>query len=358
MSVKEAKPNLSHAQVSELVERLFGLHATVSNIRALPSYDDQNFYVAPQEGGEFVLKVMNSTDSKNSTLLQLQSYAMTFLHQNGLPAQTALPTKDGELMSLEEIDCGFGTQKYLVRLLTYLPGTVVAKVPTSPQVLYEVGKLAARLDKVLNEMDHPNLNALQREGFIWNLSNVPLLEQYLHALDGKPVQKIVKSVIEQYKSEVVPNLSSFRKCINHGDFNDHNVLVEPDGPSNYKISGILDFGDMSQGYYIFELAITIMYMMIESPSPLDVGGPVLAGWESVIPLNETEREALYLLVLGRFCQSLVLAHYTVLQHPENEEYLMTTSKTGVRLLHQLWELGKQEVEKRWFQTAAQYSAQL
>jgi len=37
--------------------------------------------------------------------------------------------------------------------------------------------------------------------------------------------------------------------------------VKPDGPSKYKISGILDFGDMSCGYFIFELAITIMYML-------------------------------------------------------------------------------------------------
>lgn len=133
--------------------------------------------------------------------------------------------------------------------------------------------------------------------------------------------------------------------------------MEPHNSTGYRISGILDFGDMSSGYYVYELAITIMYMMIENPSPLDVGGPVLAGWESVIPLNEAEKEALYLLVMCRFCQSLVLARRAVLQHPDNEEYLMTTSKTGIRLLCRLWELGKDEVERKWFQNAVQYSAQ-
>lgn len=142
--------------------------------------------------------------------------------------------------------------------------------------------------------------------------------------------------------------------INHGDFNDHNLLVKPNGPTKYKISGILDFGDMSCGYFIFELAITIMYMMIENPNPVDVGGPVVAGWESVFPLNEAERDSLYLLVLCRFCQSLVLARHAVTQQPENEEYLMITSKTGVRHLCHLWELGKEEVERKWFQNAAQF----
>lgn len=101
MSVKHAKPNLSHPQASEMVKRLFRL--TPSQIRSLPSYDDQNFYVAAAEGGEFVLKVMNSEDSKNSTIFEVQNFAMSILHHNGLPAQTALPNISGELMSLEEI---------------------------------------------------------------------------------------------------------------------------------------------------------------------------------------------------------------------------------------------------------------
>ncbi|XP_041745623.1 hydroxylysine kinase [Coregonus clupeaformis] len=352
MSVADSKPNLSHLQVSELVKRLFGL--TPSQIHPLPSYDDQNFHLVVSEGSEYVLKVMNSADSQNPTLLELQTHAMTFLHQRGIPAQTVLPTTSGQVMSLEDIDCGFGRQKYLVRLLTYLPGTTIAKVPSSPQILYEAGKMAAKMDALLQEMEHPQLQVLQREKFIWSLSNIPLLEPYVPLMDGDPVQQVIKSVIQQYKTCVQPKLGSFRKCINHGDFNDHNILVQPDDSATYKISGILDFGDMSSGYYVYELAIAIMYMMIENPTPLDVGRAVLAGWESVLPLNEAERDALYLLVLCRFCQSLVLARHAVAQQPENEDYLMITAKTGIRHLFRLWELGKEEVERRWFQSAAQY----
>ncbi|KAL2090207.1 hypothetical protein ACEWY4_014895 [Coilia grayii] len=355
MAARESKPNLSHAQVSELVRRLYGL--TDSEIRPLPSYDDQNFFVAVSEGGEYVLKVMNSGESQNPTLLELQTHAMNFLHEKGLPAQTAIPTKTEILMSLEEIDCGFGSQKYLVRLLTYLPGTPIAKIPSSPAILYEVGKMAATIDNVFQEMEHPSLSVLERKNFIWGLANIPLLEQYLPVLDGDPMQQVVSKVIAQFKAEVVPKMASFRKCINHGDFNDHNILVVQDGPSQYKISGILDFGDMSSGYYIFELAIATMYMMIESPSPVDVGGHVLAGYESVFPLNEAERDCLFLLVLCRFSQSLVLARYSVLQQPENEEYLMITSRTGMKHLNRLWELGKQEVERMWFQCAKTYRDQ-
>ncbi|CAJ1060767.1 hydroxylysine kinase-like [Xyrichtys novacula] len=352
MAAQHAKPNFSQPQVAELVKRLFRL--TSSEIRSLPSYDDQNFYVSAVEGGEYVLKIMNSEDSKNSIMIEVQTYAMTFLHQNGLPAQTALPTVSGQLMSLEEMDCGYGSQKYMVRLLTYLPGTTVSKVPLTPQVLCEVGKTAARMDQILQKMENPHLNVLQRENFVWSLSCVTMLERYLNVLDGDPLQDIVKSVIHLYKTSVVPKRSSLRQCINHGDFNDLNVLVQPDESDGYRISGILDFGDMNNGYYIHELAITIMYMMTEHPNPVEVGGPVLAGWESVFPLNEAEKDCLYLLVLCRFCQSLVMARYSVTLHPENKEYLMITSRKGIYILQQLWELGREQVEKVWFQSAAQF----
>ncbi|KAG9351193.1 hypothetical protein JZ751_025083 [Albula glossodonta] len=342
MSDKDVKPKLSHPQVSELIGRLFGLR--VSKIRPLPSYDDQNFHVAVSEGGEYVLKIMNSEDSRNLELLELQTHAMSFLHQRGLPAQTALPTVTGQLMSLEDVDCGSGTQKYLVRLLTYLPGCTISKVSYTPHILYQVGKQAATMDKVLQE----------RQNFIWSLANVHLLEPYLPAMDGDPVQQVVKDVIELYKKEVLPNMDSFCKGTNHGDFNDLNILVEPDDGGSYRISGILDFGDMSSGCYVYELAITIMYMMIEHPNPLEAGGPVLAGWESVIPLNQAERDALYLLVLGRFCQSLVMAHHAVTLQPENKEYLMITARTGIRLLKQLWEMGKEATERKWFEAAREY----
>ncbi|KAI4829085.1 hypothetical protein KUCAC02_023147 [Chaenocephalus aceratus] len=286
MSVKHAKPNFSKSQVAETVKRLFGL--TASEISSLPSYDDQNFFIDPIEGGKYVLKIMNSEDSKNPALIEVQTHAMSFLHQNGLPAQSALPNISGQLMSLGRnrqkmhnvflIDyCDYGSQKYLVRLLTYLPGTTISKVPITPQLLYETGKMAATMDTILQEMVHPHLAVLERENFIWSLSNLPLLEPYIHLLDGNPLEKVVKSVLYQYKTSVTPKRCNFRKCINHGDFNDLNVLVQPDGRDGHRISGILDFGDMHSGYYIHELAITIMYMMIEHPKPIEVGGPVLAG---------------------------------------------------------------------------------
>ena len=66
----------------------------------------------------------------------------------------------------------------------------------------------------------------------------------------------------------------------HGDYNEQNIIVtQEENVSESKIIGLIDFGDMSHSCYVFEAAITIMYMMVESRivDPLDVGGYVLAG---------------------------------------------------------------------------------
>lgn len=100
MSAKHFKPEFSQSQAVEIIKRLFSL--TASKVHPLPSYDDQNFYVATPECGEYILKIMNSKDSENPMLTEVQSCTMSFLNQNGLPVQVTVPNTSGQPMSLEE----------------------------------------------------------------------------------------------------------------------------------------------------------------------------------------------------------------------------------------------------------------
>ncbi|XP_023350536.1 hydroxylysine kinase isoform X2 [Sarcophilus harrisii] len=354
------KPAFSELQASALVESVFGLK--VAKIQPLPSYDDQNFHLHVLSGDprEYVLKVNNTESSRNADLIEVQSRVMMFLQAEGFPTATVHPTKGGSLTSLMSLDSGSETKSYLLRLFTYLPGRPIAQVPVTPKLLYEVGKLAAQMDRSLEKFRHPKIGSLHRGDFIWNLRNVPLLEKYIHALDPSKNREMVEQVLLRFKDEIVTKLNHFRECINHGDLNGYNILVEASGEASgdpaYRVSGILDFEDMSHGYYVFEIAITIMYMMMESKDSLAAGGHVLAGFESVIPLTAEERGALFLLVSSRFSQSLVMSAYTCQLYPENKDYLMITAKTGWRHLQNLLETGQKAVEDIWFETAKSYRA--
>ncbi|XP_053573377.1 hydroxylysine kinase [Bombina bombina] len=365
-TVIASKPALSEMQALKFAESLFNLK--VSSVRPLPSYDDQNFHIQAlvadkTEYSEYVMKIINGEDSKNTELIEAQTHVMMFLHKEGIPTPEPIFTKTGDIMSLEPIVYGSVTQKHIVRLLTYLPGIPIAKTVATPEILFEVGKTAAKIDEALSmKFQHPHIKSFDRGQFLWNLSNTPLLRNYMHAIKEERLRDAIEEVITQFETSVLPKLNSFRKCINHGDLNDHNILVQKTNSTSenaqdqYQISGVLDFSDMSLGYYVFEVAITIMYMMIESSDPLHVGGFVLAGFESILPLTTDERQSLFILVCCRFAQSLVMARYSVLLFPENEEYLMITAKTGWKHLLTLVDTGKEVMEKTWFETAKSYSS--
>lgn len=65
------------------------------------------------------------------------------------------------------------------------------------------------------QFQHPRRDELQRDQFIWSLSNIPLLEGYLHVLDGDPLKEVVEAVIHEYKTSVIPKRSSFRSSEYH-----------------------------------------------------------------------------------------------------------------------------------------------
>ncbi|XP_005393507.1 PREDICTED: hydroxylysine kinase isoform X2 [Chinchilla lanigera] len=211
-----AKPDFTEAQASALVESVFGLK--VSKIQPLPSYDDQNFHVhisrtkdTADGPAECVLKISNTEASKNPDLIEVQNCVIMFLKAAGFPTASVCHTKEDNMMSLVSVDNGSGTRSHLLRLLTFLPGSPVAQTPVSPRLLYEIGRLAAKLDKTLESFHHPKLQSLHRDSFIWNLKNVPLLEKYMDALGQNGNREIVEQVIQLFKKEVVTKLSHFRE---------------------------------------------------------------------------------------------------------------------------------------------------
>ena len=71
-------------------------------------------------------------------------------------------------------------------------------------------------------------------------------------------------------------------------------MPESGGSGDYKLSGIIDLGDLMDSYAVYDLAITIAYMVMSSKNmdPLAVGYHVIEGYETEASLNEAEWQAL------------------------------------------------------------------
>ena len=148
----------------------------------------------------------------------------------------------------------------------------------------------------------------------------------------------------------------------HGDFNEQNIIVKqrpsatPGEDQQYDVSAVIDFGDSANSYYVFEVAITIMYMMVESRviDPMKVGGHVLAGYLSEHPLTDVEFDSLKVCVAGRYAQSLVMGAYSYTLD-EGNEYLLVTAKNGWPQLRRLWNMSQTELYEQWRQTIQTYN---
>ena len=155
----------------------------------------------------------------------------------------------------------------------------------------------------------------------------------------------------------------------HGDLNDQNLLVKPvsnidvnqvtvsesvsgskqiTSAEVFSVLGVLDFGDSVYKYHVFDIAIAIMYMMIQNDSMdlVDVGGVTLSGYLSEQHLSSTDLSVLKDCVCGRFAQSLVYGAYQHKMDPSNTYVLQTASK-GWPLLRQLWQMPKKSLYTKW-----------
>ncbi|XP_075986078.1 hydroxylysine kinase isoform X2 [Anticarsia gemmatalis] len=333
------RPIIDHEGVKLLAERLYGISAL--ELIELNGYDDKNFKIVedpnvknplittPSEHG-YVLKIMNSIDSKDVAVVEAQNEIMNFLAARSVTCPKPIRNVYGHLYSIETID----GRQHAVRLLNYVPGDLLQDVPKSEALLYQLGEFAANIDTKLQNFNHSGLASREH---MWMLTKVPLLDKFKSVIKDQERLDLVEEVIEEFKYAVVPRLDELEKGVIHGDINEMNVLVglKPGGSNtDYRITGIIDFGDIQASYYVFELAIAMTYAIITSGDPRS-GGFVLAGYTVNRRLPDDEYRLLKTLISARLVQSLVLGAYTRELDPSNTYVSSTERAHGWELLKKI-----------------------
>ncbi|RZC37182.1 hydroxylysine kinase [Asbolus verrucosus] len=340
------KPKVSEDDVKEILSEVYGLKCM--SIKELNGYDDNNYYVKVDETCNnnyidrvnedgYTLKVINSLESTNPQFFEAQDELLIHLDKKGVRCPKPVQNKNGRYYIIKDFSSG----RHLVRLLEFITGSILHQVPSSMDLFYQVGQYVAKLDEALKDFHHP---AYDTHKSLWMMESVPQLTQFLFAITDDSRKKLVESVIAEFSKKISPLWPQFEKRMIHGDFNEQNILVDQkDG--KWFIKAILDFGDSHLACCLFELAITMAYMMIEGKS-MDAGGYVLAGYTSIRKLSSQECNLLKVCIAGRLCQSLVIGAYSILQDPGNS-YILTTAKAGWNLLEDLWAQPEEELLKHW-----------
>src|SRR3984893_14735114 len=119
MLLLENTPRFLLEDAIALAGKLYGLQAAA---QSLPSERDQNFLLETESGNKFVLKIANALEDR--LLLEAQNEALVHLAHLSL-CPRVVPTRLGE--HIAERPSASGANNF-VRLLTYVPGTPLAKV--------------------------------------------------------------------------------------------------------------------------------------------------------------------------------------------------------------------------------------
>lgn len=279
---------------------------------------------------------------------------MRTLHTNTINCPLPVLNIHGSEKTLEKL--GNEDAVYLVRLLTYIPGERVETVPYTTHFIYQLGQTLANVHNALQNLNETALSAFPK---IWSLSAVPRLHQFTFAIGDDEKRQLVRDVLDAFECQVLPNVATFSSGVLHGDFNEQNVLVRQDPQTSvFTVIGVIDFGDSEHGPYVFDVAIAIMYCMLQcrEVDPLDACGHFLAGYLSYRQraLTQAERLVLWTCVAARFAQSLTMGAYTYSVDPTNSHVLIT-AKRGWQLLGRLWkETSREELETRLDRVLASY----
>jgi len=171
------------------------------------------------------------------------------------------------------------------------------------------------------------------------------LKKYIPHIGGEQKREKAYTVMAAYEAHILPRLPSMKRGVIHGDVNGLNIIMHKVG-EKYEIAGLIDFGDSVRTCYLFELAIMLMYGMVEKDNPVEFVTPMLHGYLDAFLLSREELECLYYAVLTRLCLSAVMGEYTFSQEPWNT-YLLTTPAKAWKLIDLLLTLTKERVEEIW-----------
>ena len=325
-----APPDLTPELAEEIVRGTFGLTASAE---ALVSERDQNFRLTDADGATWVLKVSNAVEDRGVVEMEVAAVEHIAAVDSGLPVPVAAPALDGSTVSSVEI----GNGVHLVRLLPLMPGHNAAPGELDLEAIAGIGEVVGRLGHALRGFFHPAAGRT----ILWDQQRLPLLFRHAGLIEDGERRALLDRVIERFTERVLPVFPSLRAQVIHNDVTLDNLLLD-DG---HRVTGIIDFGDMAHTALVLDVPATLQSLVRDRTDIFDVADAFLAGYASVIPLEEREAAQLGDLLAGRMAQTILISAFRTRQYPDNA-YIHGWSEPAWALLEQLEAIGFGEAGDR------------
>jgi len=301
---------MADAEAQAIAFDVFGLTGTA---RPLTSERDQNFLLSTAEGRRYVLKIANPAEDAAVAQFQAAALAHVARVDAGLPTPRVVPTRTGDLSTFLTRP---GEGPRVVRMLTFLPGTMMHDAPSTPGLRRNIGEMHARLGLALAGFSHPAAD----HDLPWDMKHAGRLEELRESVPEPARRALVDEAMAVFRSRVEPRLGDLRSQVVHNDLNPHNLVVDPDDLD--RVAGILDFGDMVWAPLACDVAVAAAYMLSDSGDPLEGAAPYIAGYHAVSPLRPDEAGLLADMVATRLLMTVLITGWRAEAHPHNRDYIL------------------------------------
>ncbi|MBN9612721.1 MAG: aminotransferase class III-fold pyridoxal phosphate-dependent enzyme, partial [Actinobacteria bacterium] len=279
-----ARPDVSERDAETIARECYGLDAAATE---LGSNQDRNFLLSHADGTKSVLRIDNPVFEDAAR--EGQHAALTAYRAAGVPVASVLPGLNGEL-----------TQRwngFAVRRSEFAAGeTLVDAGYLAPVVLSEFGRIAAASVNALADLRHDGLD----RAHMWDM-RVAYAEtlKLAPAITDLALRERVLSVAEEAHAAISAVADALPVQAIHGDVTDDNVMGRRGDDTRLHPHTLIDLGDLSYGWRVAELAVTIPSMLHH-----DAGRPMRAldtirAFHADAPLSAEEARALWPLVVLR-----------------------------------------------------------
>lgn len=313
----EQVPNFDNELIAKIVKEHYGIEGEISSF---VSFDDQNALIKASTD-KYVLKIANKKWSPD--FVQMQSLVLDHLKTKAphLTLPAVIKTLTGESMVIVD---GFP-----VRLLSFVEGEVLTKIPRTPELYQDVGRFLGEFSTAMQGFVPTTSDGPDE---LWKLDKVIGCKQYLNDVIDLDTRDRIARLFDVYEKNIMPKLPELRKAVIHSDANEQNFLINPENPT--KICGLIDFGEMQYASQINDLAITLAYSLLGEDDIAMASGKIIEGYEKEFAILDEEREILIYLMAMRLVTTITMSSYSSKLQPENE-YILIAQKPALILLKKL-----------------------
>ena len=312
-----APPAFSASAVESLLREKYDIHGEA---KLLVSERDQNFRISIDGTPRFLLKIANAAELEEA--LDYENSALEHLHTVApdLPTPKIIKATDGS--ATVQIDSADRTPHF-VRLMTWMSGVMLREVEPTVTLRRELGARLAHLGLGLRGYFHP----AAAKPILWDITRIPELRDVVSYIDNEPLRDFCIAFIRRFADSIGPRLLPLRAQVIYNDLNPSNVLVTTNGSSS--VSGIVDFGDMVHAPLICDVAVGAAYQLADDDDPLAAALDFVAAYHRVTPLEPSELDIVFDLIVARLVATTVITAWRAKQYPENRNYILRNAHAAV-----------------------------